>query len=706
MTDTLSRALRYMERVPTANQGGRNDALNRLAYALVEAFELSEGDHQRICLEWNSRCSPPLPEPEAITTIHSAWSGARAKGTAGSKVRSSPSHAPSIAATVWPSKPKEEPTLAKPTTKRYDLSESPFDLPAPIADGTRVLIRECFRPGEHVRIVPATINEDGDEVPKDNGIVLTREEWLKKLDGKGGDPNSLIKSSTGAGIYVTINPMIQDGHRDKEVADHRHCLIEFDTGLDLAEQLTLYQQANLPCAAIIYSGGKSVHAWVKVDAKDATEYKERVQFIYTHFLEAGYPLDPKNANPSRLSRLPNCERFDKRQELLMVGVGAASFAEWMSGIQADGVGEILTVDDLRGFRFESDPNTLLGDRYLCRGGSILCVGPSGVGKSSLAMQFSVILAIGKPMWGIRPVRPLKTLFVQAENDQGDLAEMYQGVETGLSIFPGTDESRLLNKNLVFVRNTTHTGQALTVALARLIDKHHPDIVMLDPLLSFIGADISKQDVCGMFLRNWLGPIAETTGVAWWFWHHTGKPPKLNGKDQGVSSMTDLAYAGMGSSELTNWARAVMTLRPLGQGTGDFELKLAKRGKRAGAVHPDDEPTLTVYIRHARDGIYWDQVPPPYEAEERAERQPATLEPKLSKPLTIATMNLHGFLAACPEKGESLRQCFGRLMNWLVSSDSPKRIDASEGTARSAIGCMIENEKLTKFDGLYFRGPKA
>ena len=36
---------------------------------------------------------------------------------------------------------------------------------------------------------------------------------------------------------------------------------------------------------------------------------------------------------------------------------------------------------------QGDPNELLRYRYLCRGGGLLLVGPTGIGKSSLSMQF-------------------------------------------------------------------------------------------------------------------------------------------------------------------------------------------------------------------------------------------------------------------------------------------------------------------------------
>lgn len=80
----------------------------------------------------------------------------------------------------------------------------------------------------------------------------------------------------------------------------------------------------------------------------------------------------------------------------------------------------------------NDPAELLRNRFLCRGGGLLLVGPTGVGKSSLSMQAKILWALGRPAFGIVPARPLKSLLIQAENDDGDLAEMRDGVIKGLT----------------------------------------------------------------------------------------------------------------------------------------------------------------------------------------------------------------------------------------------------------------------------------
>ena len=81
------RAAKYLAVVPTATEGGRNDALNKTAFLFAETFNLPESQFTALLSDWAGRFNPPLPEHEVATTIQSAWRGAQSKGVAGSKAR-------------------------------------------------------------------------------------------------------------------------------------------------------------------------------------------------------------------------------------------------------------------------------------------------------------------------------------------------------------------------------------------------------------------------------------------------------------------------------------------------------------------------------------------------------------------------------------------------------------------------------------------
>jgi hypothetical protein len=180
---------------------------------------------------------------------------------------------------------------------------------------------------------------------------------------------------------------------------------------------------------------------------------------------------------------------------------------------------------------------------------------------------------------------------------------------GFGIKTAQEASSALQGRLAVVAEAVQTGEEFANAVRHLVAKHKPDLVWLDPLLSFIGDDISKQDVCSYFLRNLLNPIAHETGVVWMMMHHTPKP-SADPKSKSSWNATDHSYAGTGSSELTNWARAVCVL----QATNDesrFVLRMAKRNKRTGAIDLDDNRTTIVHLKHSEDSILWEQTASPF-----------------------------------------------------------------------------------------------
>lgn len=277
---------------------------------------------------------------------------------------------------------------------------------------------------------------------------------------------------------------------------------------------------------------------------------------------------------------------------------------------------------------KNDPNAVLGYRWLCRGGSCLWVGQAGLGKSSLAMQAGVMWAQALSLWGILPTqgKRLKSLFIQAENDEGDMAEMLQGVLRNCPLPPGVTQEQFvaeLQKYMIFHRDVSNTGKDFAKSVARLIAKHKPDLVWVDPLLSYVGGDLSSQEVASHFLRNLMNPIAMDYGIVWMMLHHTGKP-SADPKSRSTWTDHDFSYAAFGSSELVNWARAVNVLRSVGNGV--FELRLAKRGKRAGMKEFDEfegidterHPQLTdiAYLQHSKEGIFWEQIAKPAEIDEK------------------------------------------------------------------------------------------
>ena len=200
---------------------------------------------------------------------------------------------------------------------------------------------------------------------------------------------------------------------------------------------------------------------------------------------------------------------------------------------------------------------------------------------------------------------------------------------GLGIKRSDDGFAALQEHLVIVTESVQTGEEFANAVRLLVAKHKPDLVWLDPLLSFIGDDISKQDVCSYFLRNLLNPIAHETGVVWMMMHHTPKP-STDPKSKSGWNATDHSYAGTGSSELTNWARAVCVLQST-KDEGRFVLRLAKRANRASATDVEGGRTNLIHLKHAEGSILWEQTAAPFVAEPKPKQKAKAKKAAPAKP---------------------------------------------------------------------------
>jgi hypothetical protein len=222
---------------------------------------------------------------------------------------------------------------------------------------------------------------------------------------------------------------------------------------------------------------------------------------------------------------------------------------------------------------KEDGNTLLGNRFLCRGGGALLVGASGIGKSTAALQMGSSWSIGRPCFGIKPSKPLKVLYVQAENDEGDLCEMRDGVFEHLGDRT-SKEQRHLENNFVCVFESARAGEEFfEETLEPLLQEHSPDLVMIDPVLSYLGGDANEQKTVSPFLRNSLNPLLQQYRCGALILHHTNKQAGDRNNRKRVA--TDYAYAGSGSAEWANWARAVLVLDAKDD-KGLRELRIGKR----------------------------------------------------------------------------------------------------------------------------------
>jgi len=560
-----------------AAEGERNTQLFKLACQWRDQG-LTEFDATTNAEEWAFKVG--LSQNEAVSAVRSAFS--------------------KPAREAW--KPKAKYAYQNGAIVREDLPVPP--MPISVESGpVDKFLTTCFDVGDFINITRSI--KDGDrERPDGAGETRSREEWLELFKGDG------LKEWQGdaVGVYVSINANNGKNRKAESIVKYRHCLIEFDEST-MAEQWAIIKRSGLPTSSIIKSGARSLHAWVEIRAANAKEFAERVDFIYKH-LEHSKP-DPANKDAGRLSRLPGAMRTATglQQELVECGAPTLTYMEWHERTIYGDIPEPYKWNDLLNFKETEDPTQLLGKRWICRGGSALWVGSSGLGKSVLCMQAAITWAIAESFFGINPHgNGLKSLIIQAENDQGDVAESIQGVFKAMNL---TEKQKaLVMANVTIVRDCTSTGEKFVDRVRRLVEKHKPDLVWIDPLLAFIGGDLSSQETASAFLRNMLNPLSMSAGFAWMLIHHTPKPVREGNGYQGA----DKAYSGFGSSELTNWARSVLTLAPCGDdadGKRIYRLEVTKRGKRSNlnstGIIAQNAVQPHVNLGHSDVGLAWIQA---------------------------------------------------------------------------------------------------
>ena len=272
------------------------------------------------------------------------------------------------------------------------------------------------------------------------------------------------------------------------------------------------------------------------------------------------------------------------------------------------IGEWFDLEALDTFDPLSDPTVLVGKarRWLCEGYAVSIVGFSGTGKSSLMMQIATSWALGQSVFGLAPVRALRTLILQAENDFGDCAEAWQGSTIKMT---ESDKAKLRD-NLAIVRDSKHIGSAFPEFLERLIIRHQAEVVWIDPLLAYAGFDIADQCLTTEWLRKQVDPVLKRTKAAMIYMHHTTKPKSADDLD----SMTpqQLAYLGAGSAEWTNYSRdAGFLFRTKGE-PARYKFGFSKRASRCGLEDVDGKRSKSgfIYLQHSPEDkvLRWEHAP--------------------------------------------------------------------------------------------------
>jgi hypothetical protein len=245
---------------------------------------------------------------------------------------------------------------------------------------------------------------------------------------------------------------------------------------------------------------------------------------------------------------------------------------------------------------------------LSRGAGLFIIAPSGAGKSTWSATQAFAWGAGRESLGFVPTKPLRSLIVQAEDDDGDLADMRNGIIGALRLTAA--ERELVRQNVLIVTERSATGiPFLFDVFEPLLRKMHPDLAWINPLSAYFGDNLNDQQAVAGFFRNNLNRMIAKHECAVIPVHHVPKPSKERGDWTG----NQLSYSGAGSADLSNWSRETIVLRETAPGL--YDMTCTKRWRKLGWTDLDAKPTGTRRIAYGAGGEqYWRDATPDVLAE--------------------------------------------------------------------------------------------
>lgn len=391
--------------------------------------------------------------------------------------------------------------------------------------------------------------------------------------------------NTDAGVWFRINPLDGKGIGNANVTRFMYALVESDSIAPEA-QLNLMKRLQLPMVLAINSGGKSIHAIVKVDAKDKRDYDQKVRFLYQVCEHNGLPPDKNDKNPARLSRLPGVNRGDRKQCIVYScdKDKVRSFEDWKVFVQMGVPKDIMADWDTFDPEKEMAPELIAG--ILRQGHKMLVAGSSKVGKSYLLIQLAYAIATGREWLG-KKCKKGRVLYFNFEIDPPSFKNRVHKVVEKLHKTDPLNPARL-DPNMFDIWNL----RGIPVKLDELIDRiiayargKDYTAIILDPLYKVMtggdenaAGDIGR--VCVAFDR-----LAGQLGASVIYCHHFSKGTSYQKASQSIADRAS------GSGVFGRDPDAIMTLNELDYDRIDIDDK--RHGFRVSSVLREFAPMKDV-----------------------------------------------------------------------------------------------------------------
>lgn len=409
---------------------------------------------------------------------------------------------------------------------------SPPDNWNPVAQLVTYL-ETLFEASENVGYVTECWEKEGRYLPTKGAWDRTAGELIQQLQNCGGDIGSVIGDyKPEAGAWIRFNPLDGQGVKNENVTDFRYALVESDE-MDIEQQNAIIRELELPVACLVHSGGKSVHAIVRIEAGSYEEYRKRVDYLYDVCKKNGLIIDKQNRNPSRLSRMPGVMRNANKQFLIDTNIGKDSWNEWHEWIESvnDDLPEPESLTSVWDDLPELSPPLI--ENVLRQGHKMLLAGPSKAGKSYALIELCCAIAEGR-RWLTWPCARGRVLYVNLELDRASCLHRFKDVYKALGWAP----EHLQNIDIWNLRGKSVPMDKLAPKLIRRAARKNYIAIVIDPIYKVITGDENSADQMAHFCNQFDRVCAEL-GAAVIYCHHHSK-----GSQGGKRSMDRASGSGV------------------------------------------------------------------------------------------------------------------------------------------------------------------
>jgi RecA-family ATPase len=344
----------------------------------------------------------------------------------------------------------------------------------------------------------------------------TAGELIQQLNQCKGDIGAVLGDcKPEVGAWIRFNPLDGRGCKNENVTDYRHALVESDS-MDIEQQNAIMRALELPISCLVHSGGKSIHAIVKVEAANYEEYRKRVDYLYDVCRKNGLVVDTQNKNPSRLSRMPGIMRNGHKQFLIETNIGKSSWKEWQEWIEGanDDLPEPESMDSVWNNLPDLSPPLING--VLRQGHKMLLAGPSKAGKSYALIELCCAIAEGQKWFGWECAQG-RVMYVNLELDRASCLHRFKDVYTAL----GWEPKNLKNIDIWNLRGKSVPMDKLAPKLIRRAVKKNYIAIIIDPIYKVITGDENSADQMANFC-NQFDLVCHELGAAVIYCHHHSK----------------------------------------------------------------------------------------------------------------------------------------------------------------------------------------